>query len=80
MKLKIGETYERLTVISKAGKHPTRRDTLWKCRCTCGKEIIIPTRSITSGNTSSCGCLQKEKTTANTIIQRFSPSQFLPEF
>jgi hypothetical protein len=54
-----GQKFERLTVI-------LRKDIandghiLWLCKCKCGKEIIISSHSLKSGNTKSCGCLQKE--------------------
>ena len=34
---------------------------MWKCRCDCGKVTTVRARSLWSGNTRSCGCLQKEK-------------------
>lgn len=36
----------------------------WRCRCDCGNEKDILSTSLTSGHTQSCGCLQKEKTSA----------------
>jgi hypothetical protein len=53
-----GQKFDKLTVIkrdcSKNGK------ALWLCRCDCGNEIIVNSNSLRSGNTHSCGCLQKE--------------------
>lgn len=28
----------------------------WKCICDCGKEVVVDTRNLTSGHTTSCGC------------------------
>ena len=39
----------------------------WHCICDCGKELDIDTRNLNSGHTQSCGCLQKEKASKNTI-------------
>lgn len=39
----------------------------WNCKCKCGNEIIVDTRNLNSGHTKSCGCLQKEKASENTI-------------
>lgn len=36
----------------------------WKCKCDCGKEVYVRYGDLQSGNTSSCGCLRKEKTAA----------------
>lgn len=32
----------------------------WECLCECGTTIIVSTRSLTSGNTTSCGCFKRE--------------------
>lgn len=39
----------------------------WHCICNCGKELDVDTRNLNSGHTQSCGCLQKEKASKNTI-------------
>src|ERR1043165_3484378 len=44
--------------------HPAR----WRCRCTCGRETLVQTKSLLSGNTKSCGhrrttILQERNTT-----------------
>ena len=53
-----GKRFGKLTAISIA---PTQNgNSYWNCKCDCGKEKIVMTRKLTSGNTKSCGCL-KEK-------------------
>ena len=42
-----------LTVIEKAGV--CKKATLWRCRCTCGKESIVRLGNLRSGHTKSCG-------------------------
>lgn len=32
----------------------------YRCQCTCGQETILPHNTLHSGNTKSCGCLQRE--------------------
>lgn len=32
----------------------------WKCECECGNIVNVRTSSLTSGNTQSCGCLNRE--------------------
>lgn len=49
-----GHTFGRLTAQSIA------TGTSWNCLCACGTSCIVPTPSLRSGNTKSCGCLQKE--------------------
>lgn len=36
----------------------------WKCRCSCGGEIVTNTVSLVGRSTRSCGCLQKETSRA----------------
>lgn len=50
-----GKTYGALTVIERAGSNEHGK-ALWKCRCQCGKEIVVDGTSLRTGNTTSCGC------------------------
>jgi hypothetical protein len=34
----------------------------WQCQCDCGDETNVPTHALKSGNTKSCGCLNREMT------------------
>lgn len=54
----------RLTFIENAGSISYKKGTclLIKCKCICGKIVVIRKQKFTSGHTKSCGCLQKEKT------------------
>lgn len=50
--------FHRLTVLKLIEKNGL--NSKWLCTCECGKEKIILGRSLTSGNTKSCGCLNSE--------------------
>ena len=66
MKNLIGKNFGRLSVIKRMNDDKNR-NSRWLCKCDCGKEKIIYGCSLKSGNTKSCGCLHKEKTSiANT--------------
>lgn len=52
----VGQRFGRLTVM--AYDRFEKRRCLWRCYCDCGKETIVDTTSLLSGNTKSCGCLQ----------------------
>ena len=52
------QKFGRLTVIQPCENIKGR--TAWLCRCDCGKEIKVITKSLRDGNTKSCGCLHKE--------------------
>ena len=55
-----GKRFGRLTAIRRAenDRHMKAR---WLCRCDCGREKEIATKSLTTGATLSCGCLQMER-------------------
>lgn len=53
-----GRKIERLTVIKRDGSR--NKKAVWLCKCDCGNEIRVLGASLISGNTKSCGCLQRE--------------------
>lgn len=55
----IGQTYGRLTVTSRTT--PPGESPFWVCACSCGSKTIVPSNSLRTGNTKSCGCLQRER-------------------
>ena len=61
-----GQRFGKLTVIGESGRQEcgSRKRILWLCRCDCGAEILVRGCNLRSGNTSSCGCLQRERTSA----------------
>jgi hypothetical protein len=58
----IGKKFGRLLVLSREGSN-NRRQATWNCLCDCGKEYIVSTNALTTGNTTSCGCYVLEKVT-----------------
>ncbi len=61
----IGQKFGRLTVIQRAddyidsnGEHRVR----WLCECSCAEHnrVVVWAMHLKSGNTQSCGCIQKE--------------------
>lgn len=60
IKDEIGNIYNYLTVIERMPNNKENR-AMWKCRCKCGNEIIVSGKSLRQGNTTSCGCYQKER-------------------
>lgn len=54
-----GNRYGRLTVI--AYDHTNAHgEACWLCRCDCGNEKVVTGYKLRTGNTKSCGCMQKE--------------------
>ena len=61
-----GDTFGRLTVLSKCAKRYYKNKnikqklTYWYCLCNCGKIKIVPECNLPNSNTRSCGCLRFE--------------------
>ena len=55
-----GKTFGRLTVLEPTLNRTKDRCIIWRCRCECGKECEVSSKSLTQGNTKSCGCLNIE--------------------
>lgn len=54
-----GEWYGRLFVLSRSTSH--KGHTMWECMCECGNTKIVDGYHLRSGESQSCGCLQKER-------------------
>lgn len=55
-----GKRFGRLTVLNLDHREDVTYTLYFKCKCDCGKEIIVAGPSLKSGNTKSCGCFFKE--------------------
>ena len=63
-----GLKFGRLTVLEQTGSRIGKNGKsliFWKCLCECGNIVEVYAGSLTSGLTTSCGCLQKEKAKEN---------------
>lgn len=58
-----GRRFGRLIALHALPKQPLRV-TAWACRCDCGQEVTVGLGHLRNGHTRSCGCLQREVTTA----------------
>ena len=59
-----GQKFGRLTVLERTESRASRsgqRKTRWVCVCDCGNTIEVDAGNLKSGNTSSCGCVGKDK-------------------
>jgi hypothetical protein len=61
-KIEINERFGRLTVLEEVPREsrPSPTGRYYLCQCDCGNQKIVRAYNLTSGNSSSCGCLQKE--------------------
>ena len=55
-----GKVFGRLTVLSFSHTNKNRHS-IWDCECCCGNRVKVLTGKLTTGQTKSCGCLQKER-------------------
>jgi hypothetical protein len=65
--------FGRLTAIM---AHYMRSQWYWECRCECGKRTYVETDNLSSGNTTSCGCLHREISAA--CLRKLHPNQIGP--
>lgn len=65
----IGQTFDKLTVLSRAEKRPelASRCIRYKCQCLCGNIIEVDGNALRTGHTKSCGCTRKESVPFNDI-------------
>lgn len=69
-----GQKYGRLTVIEKQPVRDKYKKVVWKCVCDCGAVVMVNTKNIRTGNTTSCGCYHRDLITKhgmrNTSVYR----------
>lgn len=58
-RLKLGQQFGQLTVISKSKND--KNLTEWLCLCICGNKVLVPTRNLKYGRRTNCGCKIKEQ-------------------
>ena len=58
-----GRNFGRLTILEHAGMQSVgkQRQSTWLCKCECGENVIVLNNNLKRGNTTSCGCLHKER-------------------
>lgn len=61
-----GKQYGELTVLYRAENNKDGR-AMWHCRCSCGNELNVLGKTLRNGNTQSCGCLQRKRTSEANI-------------
>lgn len=54
----VGKKFGKLIALVRQGSD-TWGNAIWECQCECGKVKKVISSSLISGNTQSCGCLQK---------------------
>ena len=65
-----GQRFGRLVVLERLDdivQENGRKRSLYRCKCDCGNEKNVRGENLTGGITQSCGCLNKERTSAASI-------------
>lgn len=73
----VGQQFGRLLVLEEdIEKTEIKKASYWFCQCQCGNKISVCGSKLKSGQTQSCGCLQRERTSFASRIdltgQRFN--------
>lgn len=55
-----GERFGRLVTLHPTLKRDKKGSVKWKCRCDCGKILLVTEDALVRGNTTSCGCKKAE--------------------
>nr|DAZ78932.1 MAG TPA: GcrA cell cycle regulator [Caudoviricetes sp.] len=59
------QVFGKLTVIELDQESSGRRK--WICKCSCGNTVSVREYNLKSGNTKSCGCTRKEKSSVRNL-------------
>lgn len=61
---RVGKVYGRLTVVRRFECGPASKGqrTRWVCKCECGSDKVATGHELACGDTTSCGCFQREST------------------
>ena len=65
-----GQKFGNLIVLGFSGyiKSGAKNRAHWLCECECGNKSSVRSDSLTSGKTTSCGCVQKKAATNHDIV------------
>lgn len=70
-RIKVGDKFDRLTVMEDSKKRTSNGTIIWICECECGNIIEANSAHLNNGSVKSCGCYRKELKSNNLINQRF---------
>ncbi len=62
-----GKKFGRLTAIERTAEYGNVSGVKWVCQCDCGNTTIVSGAKLRSGETKSCGCLQRETAQKNFV-------------
>ena len=56
-----GKRIGRLTVIEQTTERTGAGHVVWKCKCSCGKVVNVPSCDLSQSKVLSCGCWRSER-------------------
>ena len=62
-----GKVFGQLTVLERV-KLPGENESNWRCRCTCGNEVVVIAGNLKRGTSQSCGCTAHQRQAMQRII------------
>ncbi len=65
-----GQRFDRLEVVSYAGRRPSDLRPFWWCRCDCGEDKLAMAKMLKEGLVQSCGCKSKEQSRRNGLTRK----------
>lgn len=63
-----GQRFGRLVAIEPTDER-RHNNVVWKCKCDCENMVLVSGEKLIRGNTQSCGCLKRERTTEENSIK-----------
>jgi hypothetical protein len=69
-----GKRFGRLIAVERIGSNK-HHVSIWKCVCNCGKTTSVTQRNLVTGNTQSCGCLNRERT-SKALLKNIAGKRF----
>jgi hypothetical protein len=75
----VGQKFGQLTVLERAGTAKDRH-VMWLCKCTCGNTTTATGTRLRSGETQSCGCLNKEINRAKAMTHGMKGTRLYDEW
>lgn len=70
----VGRRFWRLLVEEPTGKRTPSGSAIWSCRCACGNRKEVCTNNLMKGKVKSCGCLLRERSSEDPLIDASSES------
>lgn len=66
----VGERYGRLVAVKELPDRNADRRIIFECLCECGNTTKVTGKSLRSGHTKSCGCLEFKKPLKDNAVKR----------